>query len=43
MNGRHLLAAAALVIALFPAVARADVPLLSVDYTATDITATNHQ
>lgn len=43
MKGRHLLAAAALVIALPPAAARADAPPLSVDYTAADISATNHQ
>jgi hypothetical protein len=43
VKGRHLLAAAALVIALPPATARADAPPLSVDYTATDATATNHQ
>jgi plastocyanin len=43
VKGRHLLAAAALVIALPPAAARADAPPLSVDYTAADISATNHQ
>jgi hypothetical protein len=43
VKGRHLLAVVALVVALPPAAARADAPPLSVDYTATDVTATNHQ
>ena len=43
MKGRHLLAAVALTLALPPAAARADAPPLSVDYTAADISAVNHQ
>jgi hypothetical protein len=43
VKGRHLLAAVALTLALPPAAARADAPPLSVDYTAADISAVNHQ
>ena len=43
VRGRHLLVAAALAVALPPAAARAEAPPLSVDYTATDVSAANHQ
>jgi hypothetical protein len=44
VNGRHLLAAGALLCALAPATASAAAPRpLSVDYTAADISGTNHQ